>query len=171
MEIKLNSITSIIYRWFYATKIMPKSLCPYFWKVVLMYIFLLPYALLSLPTSIYYKIKDKNFYGDSEFFLEKPFIGILLYTTILISLILLFSLSIFWIDFEQKSFFRCFQVVGILLWIGIILAVIITTITKYYEDKRYRDWYNDEEKKVKKYMLIEYIKAFYNKHCPKIDWK
>ena len=49
MKLDQNSISARLFRWFYATNGMPKNLCPYFWKLVLMWVFILPYTILSLP--------------------------------------------------------------------------------------------------------------------------
>jgi acyl-homoserine lactone acylase PvdQ len=59
MKLNINSTSAQLYRWFYATEQMPQSLCPYFWKLVLMWVFILPYTILSLPV-ILMDLKDPD---------------------------------------------------------------------------------------------------------------
>jgi hypothetical protein len=53
MELNLNSLTAKLYRWFYNQYEMPNSLCPYFWKMIIMYVFIIPYSIISLPQIIF----------------------------------------------------------------------------------------------------------------------
>ena len=57
MKLNINSTSAQLYRWFYATTTMPQSLCPYFWKLVIMWLLILPYSILSLPV-ILMDLKD-----------------------------------------------------------------------------------------------------------------
>ena len=60
MKLNSNSISSKLYRWFYGTKELPNNLCPYFWKLVLAWLVLIPYSLVCLPV-ILTEIYDKEY--------------------------------------------------------------------------------------------------------------
>jgi hypothetical protein len=173
MNLNLNSTTSKLYRWFYNTNQMPESLCPYFWKLIVMWILIIPYTIISLPFIIMNLISGEGQCGD---FYEKPAIGLALYIMIGFLLSALFSLSIFWITFPQESFFTAIQSLGIGIWIGAIIAGIWHGIkwlhTKFKSSKiNYDDGFIIHTKPKQDPIVLTFIKAKYNKYCPKIDWK
>lgn len=53
MELKLNSLSARLYRYFYETNKMPNSLCTYFWKLVIAYLLIIPLEIIGLPCTIY----------------------------------------------------------------------------------------------------------------------
>jgi hypothetical protein len=68
MNLNQNSIPAKLYRWFYQKNQyeMPTNLCPYFWQLVVMWIFILPCALLSLPANIFYFFSKDSEYEAKE---------------------------------------------------------------------------------------------------------
>jgi hypothetical protein len=169
MELSINSKTTKLYKWFYSTYALPMSLCPYFWKLVIMYIFLLPYVLLSLPYIIVNKIFNDGDHDSKDNIVTKPILGVVLYFCLGILLSMLFSISIFWLKYPKDSFLYIIQKFGITTLVTCIIVYIMYLLVKCYivlqSKKRYKNNSN------KKYILTEYIKASYNKYCPKIDWK
>jgi len=173
MQLSKESTTASLYRWYYATSTMPQSLCPYFWKVVIMYLTIIPYTILSLPYMMMRGGDKSSTWG------EKPFSGTLIWIGLGLILSMLFSLTIFfgW-DFPVNSFAGHTQIIGLLLWVVAIGFSIIYGSFKLvdmykeskikYDEDGYRIW---EPKKAKEpNLLIEFIKASYNKYCPRIDW-
>jgi hypothetical protein len=152
---------------------MPNSLCPYFWKLVLMWILILPYTILTLPYIFTFGRQDPI----GSHFAEKPGSGLVLWFIIYFFGVMLFSLSVFWYSFPEGTYFSSMQILGILLWIIALVVLlyngIIWAIEKYkrskikYDEDGYRIW---EPTPKKPSILTEFIKAKYNKYCPKINW-
>ncbi len=65
---------------------------------------------------------------------------------------------------------------GCLIWAGLVVIGIIEGVKHLREYTTTNDSYYDEQqdkwvvKKTKVNMTAEFIKAKYNKYCPKIDW-
>lgn len=176
MKLDFNSPISKTYRWFYVTDQMPQNLCPYFWKLVLMWILIAPYTILSVPYMIFYKNDKASSIG------EKPGSGLIIWGFLAMVASMIFSISLFWIKFPKDSFLLNVQVTGVLLWMVLIFVVVYQVILwireKYkeskikYDENGLRIWEYKEYKEEKSHSIIkEFLKAKYNKYCPKIDWK
>ena len=183
MKLNRNSISARLYRWFYITDNMPQSLCPYFWKLLIMWIFILPSSISYPPEKILCSGGEKlDSWGERGLF------SILFYLVILVGLSVLFSLSILtngW--FVPGSILHKIQSFGAVSVLCIILisfiSLIIYGINRYKEKKRKKQLpytWDDEGNRIpnpdytshepKPNLIIEFIKARYNKYCPKIDW-
>jgi hypothetical protein len=182
MKLNQNSISARLYRWFYLTDHMPMTLCPYFWKLVIMWIMIIPIGIISLPTTLV-----KN---DLDSWGERFSFTFFLWVFMFIVFIMLFSpITYFFFGwFPRNTVFESWQILGIVLWGGLALIGsifgIIRLITRRREKKRnlnlkyiwdeHGDYienpnYAPYEKKPN--ITIEFIKAKYNKYCPKIDWE
>ena len=172
MNLNYNSITAGLYRWFYAKNQMPQNLCPYFWKVVLMYFLIAPYTILTLP---YIALKGKDKGGDAW---EKPVTGLFIYIALGLAAAMLFSISLFWYTFPKESFLLNMQILGCLLWIVAICIAGYHGIKWLrerherskirYDENGYRIW--EPVKPKKPNLLVEWVKATYNEYCPRIEW-
>jgi hypothetical protein len=111
--------------------------------------------------------------------LEKPGTGLVIYIMLYLIGVMLFSLSVFWIGFPKDSFPQNMQILGIGLW---LIAIVLGgyhgckwLYEKYqdskirYDEDGYRIWTKPEEKQPS--IITEFVKAKYNKYCPKIDWE
>lgn len=180
MKLSQNSISAKLYRWFYLIDTMPENLCPYFWKLVVMWIFIIPYFILTLPTVILEKrgrADLDNAHG------ARILIGVALYIGLAFIVIQIFSLSIFWVQFKEESPARAFQMTGITAWC-IILGIVVLRLIKlaylrinaklhlrrlYDKDGNYLSD-NVVIKPKSDNIIIGFIKSKYHKYCPKIDW-
>ena len=101
---------------------------------------------------------------------------------------MLSPISLLWLTPEKNEWIWTIISTGIVLW---IIAVIIGVVHLFKRLKEKRDntkwknrnqgrknvydkngnWIGYEYKEPKTNILIEFIKAKYNKYCPKIDWK
>ena len=181
MKLDLNSVNAKLYRWFYATQSMPQSLCPYFWKLLIAWTFCVPYAIITAP------IRNKlSYYSEWENGAQKIGVSIMLWGMIGMVISMVYSITSLWGFYPDKSFLGTIQRFGvatfiILFFIGLIFGIII--LFKFYFDKK-RDnrrktiWSSSEQDYILNpdyrgdtpNLLIEFIKAKYNKYCPKIDW-
>jgi len=201
MKLNQNSITTRLYKWFYNTEELPQSLCPYFWKLTLMLLLIIPYSIITLPVLIVNKF-DNDY--DSASFGEKLGVSIILWGCVLIILLLLSPILLIWVDLpadkKLDEFIHVTIRVGMISWGIVIITSVVFWVAWLIENRRkffkeiryeYKDVYDDggywqntiktgrryylvNGEKVfieeKKYILIEFIKAKYNRYCPKIDW-
>ena len=178
MKLDINSVSAKLYRWVFATNRMPKSLCPYFWKLVLMWIILAPYVLLSLPYVVIHLNDEGERFSKGDSFGEKPVSGLFMWGILYLVGVMIFSISVFWAEFPKDSFPQNMQILGILLWIiaigfgtweGVKWAIQAYKDSKVkYDERGFRIW--EEPKPKPDSILVAFIKAKYNKYCPKIEW-
>lgn len=159
MELNLNSFNAKLYRWFYVKRVeqMPKSLCPYFWQLLWMYIFIVPYTIIAFP-AILMKASDKKS--------ENIFITFVIYL-FLFGFICLLSVPYFFIcglDKSNKLFVEMFKG-GIVFWFVGIIAIV------YHGIKYMIERIKNKPKNPKPNMVTEMVKAKINKICPTLTWK
>ena len=178
MRLNKNSFTSRLYKWFYGVSEyqgLPNNLCPYFWKVVLMYLTFIPYVLFSIPVVVY-DLFDKNYSNGDRKTGERLGVSCGVYIGLFWVTALITAIVGFFTHIEEKSFWEFCQVTGRIVWFGLIVFGVIegskhlrewSTTDKGYYDETQDKWV---VKKAKVNMTAEFIKAKYNKYCPKIDW-
>jgi len=178
MKLNKNSVTSRLYKWFYGVseyKGLPNNLCPYFWKVVLMYITIIPYTLFSIPVVVYDLFNKQYENGDRKTG-ERLGVSFGVYFGLLVLVGIITSIVGFFVKFEPKSFWEFCQILGIMVWFILIVVGVVeggkylreyTTTDDSYYDETQDKWIT---KKAKVNLTTEFIKAKYNKYCPKIDW-
>jgi hypothetical protein len=168
MTLNLDSVSARLYRWFYDKEQMPDNLCPYFWKLVLMWLMILPYMVVTLPVQIRTKFR------------QKPIDETIAYTIgvyILLAMLVIYSILPIHLFFGVDGWFIDGALPGSAgLWTVTIALGIFGLIEflrkKYKKSKRMYDSYG---RKIyypikKPNIIVEFIKAKYNKYCPKITW-
>jgi hypothetical protein len=181
MKLNHNSLSARLYRWFYITDQMPQTLCPYFWKLVIMWIFIAPVGILSLPLTI---IKQ-----EADEWPVRIFGGAILWGMLFLAFLMLFPLTYFiWGWLSPKTTFGAWQGTGILMWgLAVVFSIVwgILELNRRRREKirhTQREWIWDENGEYtrnpdyvpyeeKPNIIVEFIKAKYNRYCPKIDWK
>ena len=169
MELNLNSFSAKLYKWFYAIETnkywtieaqMPKTLCSYYWELVVAYILAIPLAVLIVPTYLFEQYK-----GDKSH--ERIGAGFVLWSVVFIFFTLIYPL------FE---YFSILPIIGNLFEASCILWSIIIIIAMAIGCGIFWDYLADRIENNRTYyekkpnLLIEYIKAKKNKYCPKITW-
>lgn len=178
MKLNKNSFTSKLYKWFYGVgeyQGLPNNLCPYFWKVVLMYLTIIPYVLISIPVVVY-DLFDKGYENGDRKVGERLGISVGVYIGLFVLAALISAIAAIFLKVDKGSLFEFLVVGGCLIWAGLIIIGVIegvkylreysTTNESYYDENQHK-WVT---KKTKVNMTTEFIKAKYNKYCPKIDW-
>ena len=171
MILDKNSTTARLYRWFYATNEMPQSLCPYFWKLLVMWVLIVPFYIITLPTRIFHDSKNTN---PLKLFLLSLLIFGVLYVAF--SMVTFLIVLIFFTNTPLNPFMVTSTVIGLFGNIG-LLVIGLVNLWEYIEDKiynaRYKRKYNKLRTKEanKPSLIVEFIKATYNKYCRKIEWK
>lgn len=178
MKLNKNSVTSRLYKWFYGVSEyqgLPNNLCPYFWKVVLMYITIIPYTLFSIPVVVY-DLFDKQYENGDRSIGQRLGVSFGVYFGLLLLTGVITSIAGLFVKIEPKSFWEFCQFLGCMIWAIAIIVGIIEGVKYLREWSTRDDGYYDETqekwvvKKTKVNMTSEFIKAKYNKYCPKIDW-
>lgn len=161
MKASRKSLHAWLYKFTY-TSDLPKNLCPYFWKLLWAIVVFIPNAIIQLSARIV-DLFEKSKYGHDcrEFRHDGGFawcIGILIGIYI--------DSTYHWI----RAMIRCYSydqalantgmVANMLIFLGLLLI-----LGAMREE-------NSSIKKAKKPSIIgEFIRAKYNKICPKIDWE
>lgn len=160
MKANRNSLHAKLYEFTY-TSDLPINLCPYFWKLVWATIIFIPNFILQLPALIIILFtKHSHDYG------ERRNMGGATYLILMILFLYLLP-TINWI----KAIFNCYSYAQDLAIIGGIMNTIIfiasaSFFIKYLLKKR-----NKQIVEKQPSIVAEFIKAKYNRYCPKIDWE
>jgi hypothetical protein len=173
MKLNINSVTARLYRWFYATAKMPQSLCPYFWKLGLMWVFIIPYSVISLPTIL----MDLRMPDDRGTF-ERIGVGGITWVMLGMLACMLSWIGLFFAEPAKDGFWIHAIAIGLIGW-GAATVFGVAGLFKWskekwenrhvkYDKNGYRIWEPVKEKEPS--LVVEFIKATYNKYCPKIDW-
>lgn len=168
---KLSKDSSVIrlYKWFYNTESLPSNLCPYFWKLVLMWILIVPYFIFVLPSFIIERLSNEQFSFTN---VERRSYSVLTYMGMLI----IFSMGVFIYSFfnqilETDNLFG-FKFLGGGFLIVLILALLSRGVYLLYKKITYKPYIPYSERIPKKDSIIkEFFKAKKEKYCPKIDWE
>jgi ABC-type transport system involved in multi-copper enzyme maturation permease subunit len=169
MKLNLDSRIARLYRWYYNINEymkdidMPKSLCPYFWKLVWMWLTIIPLTLFTLIFEIVNHFEREN-WGDK---LKKSIIG---YALLGVLYVLYLPFTLFWHTYHNGSEWITFIALGCFIWFIIICCLIISGISKLYKFIKVLQTPTTTNKNEEPNIVAEFIKAKYNKYCPKIDW-
>lgn len=178
MTLNQNSTSAKLYKWFYGTNDLPTNLCPYFWKLVLAWLVLVPYSLVCLPM-IVLELTDKGYkYNDTNTG-KRIGMSVIAYFMLFVISSMISLICAFFVLPEKGSFYMAMVSIGTMTW---VVAIVIGVVEGY---KAFKDWnyrrkikYNENgyrilnpPKQEKTYLVVEFAKAKYNKYCPKIDWK
>jgi uncharacterized membrane protein YagU involved in acid resistance len=166
MKLNKNSISAKLFRWFYRTSELPTNLCPYFWKLVMAYVFVIPLFIISLP----YVIIEK--YSSSESLGNRIGLGLVgwfvLFLLIVVLIAALSPIMLFWYTPIEDSSLEILIICGLLTWVlGLTIGVMwfIHHLGEKIKERR-----NLPKKEKRSNIIVEMVKATYYKYCPKIDW-
>ncbi len=162
MKLNKNSISAKLFRWFYRTSELPTNLCPYFWKLVMAYVFAIPVFIISLP----YVIVDKD--SRNQSLGER--IGLGLFCWFILSLLIaaLTPIILFWHTPVKGSLLESLIHYGFAVWVAGLFIGVMWFIHHLGEKIKERRNLPKEEKRSN--IVVEMVKATYYKYCPKIDW-
>lgn len=174
MKLNINSNTAQLYRWFYGTSRMPESLCPYFWKLVLMWTFILPYSILSLPVIIMERLDRSQTHSTGE----RAGLGFIAWFILLILTGMVSWIGLLFVEPIKDTLYWHLTVIGVLGW-AVALGLGVSTLFNYlrklwknrnikYDEFGRRIWNPIVEEQDS--IFVSFVKASYNKYCPKIDW-
>ena len=177
MELKTNSVSARVYREVYNTRHMPESLCPYFWKLVLAYPLIVVLLPLLIPTWIMMKFQKDE--PDTDFPIgAKALMGVLMYGFVVIIFVVGVFISSSWITYYQGTAMYSLYFGGgfITLILGVVCGYFgIVSLYQQHRRRRRERLYDEDGNyspiEEKPNLIVEFVKAKYNKYCPKITWK
>lgn len=137
-----------------------------------MWAFILPYSILSLPV-ILMDLKDP----ENRTTVERAGMGAIIWFILGMIICMLSYIGLIWATPTKDSFFVFMLTVGGIGW-GFAIIIGLTALVKVlkekwenrgikYDENGYRIW-NPEPKQDS--ILISFVKASYNKYCPRIEW-
>lgn len=163
MNLNNQSIIAKLYRWYYNLREdkMPTNLCPYFWALVWMWIWIIPFSLLCLPGIIWTKFERES---NKERF-TSSFVA---YCLLGFSSLMIYSIYCLFFNMpDSKSTSFQMMLIGFVLWIAIIIFTVVIFLDNYFENKKMDDIFITKKPSV----IKEFIKAKYNSYCPRISWQ
>jgi len=166
MKLNKNSISVKLFRWFYGTSELPTNLCPYFWKLVMAYVFVIPVFITTLP----YIIIDKDSCNESPG--NRIWMCIICWLILFSLITALTPIMLFWYTPDKDSLLETLIEIGVFIWmLGLIFG--FAWFIEYLKEKSLeRKWErgNLPKKEKRSNIIVEMVKATYYKYCPKIDW-
>jgi ABC-type transport system involved in multi-copper enzyme maturation permease subunit len=161
---------------------MPETLCPYFWKLVFAWTVTVILSPILLPTWIVRKVT--NDFDENVPIGPYALMGLLIYGAIFAVIGIGVFISSYWITYYQQTLGYSFYVTGeaitIIGSIGSITWGILELKSRIRDRRTKRTIWDDNigdyvpnphYEEPKPSLLVEFIKAKYNKYCPKIDWE
>ena len=162
MKLNKNSISAKLFRWFYRTSELPTNLCPYFWKLVMAYVFAIPLFIIPLP----YVIIEKS--SSIESLNSRIWGGFVCWVILFLLITALTPIMLFWHTPVKDSLLETLIEIGVFTWITGLIIGIMWFIHHLGEKIKERRNLPKEEKRSN--IIVEMVKATYYKYCPKIDW-
>ena len=162
MKLNKNSISAKLFRWFYGTSELPTNLCPYFWKLVMAYVFAIPLFIIPLP----YVIIEKS--SSIESLNSRIWGGFVCWVILFLLITALTPIMLFWHTPVKDSLLETLIEIGVFTWITGLIIGIMWFIHHLGEKIKERRNLPKEEKRSN--IIVEMVKAIYYKYCPKIDW-
>lgn len=154
MTLNYNSFNAKLYRYFYDANSMPDSICPYFWKLLMAWVFIIPVSIFSFPAVIG-EIITKQSYG-----LGRMFFSLILYVVLYCIVSMIFTVMIFFNEYNSESIIVKMGSTGILFWLLAIVITVVETV-KYIRSNN----------KLEDSVIVGFVKSKYNRYCAKITWK
>jgi hypothetical protein len=125
---------------------------------------------------VVYDLFDKQYKNGDRKTGERLGISVGIYIALFILATLISAIAALFIKVEKDTLFEFLVVGGCLFWTGLIIIGGIEGV-KYLREYSTTDksYYSETEnkwvyEKTKVNLTTEFIKAKYNKYCPKIDW-
>lgn len=171
MLISKNGFWIKLYRWTYGVserELEPQNnLCPIFWKILISLIFLIPNLVIGLPAHIITYVSKEAYYDTKM--LIKYLISILVYAILYSLFAFVLSIIVYFRNVELLGMSVKDAKTILIMFIGaiimIIIAILVYKLSSQIKKRRNQDGVNKS-----KSILIEGVKAWYNKYCPKITW-
>jgi len=158
-----NAWHAKLYKFTYKSE-LPKNLCPYFWKFVASVILYIPNLIMQLPMLIVLLFDKDN--TNTKCNERRLYSGVIYLCT---AILLIYGFVTFhWI----KMVFNCYSYnVGAATGGGIIHLFLFGVAMFSLFDHIKTSMSSKKEEEKTPNLIVEFVKAKYNKYCPQIEWK
>ena len=166
-----HSFHAKLYKFTYSSD-LPENLCPYFWKLVIGFLLLIPNALLQLPTRIFKGLLEDLYSTDFKDTGNYQSYGLLTWFLLALAAVVIISLI------HLGLWIFGFNHIPFLAGLGM---TVLFTVAAFVSVHFYNEWKEDREFKKelrrlegieeKQGIVMEFLKATYNRYCPKIKWR
>ena len=169
-----NSLLAKFWCWFYVkkTKELPRSICPYFWKYVVLIIAFIPVMLIAIPC-IMVELIWPDFKEDAiDGVGPRIAFGMVFHLSIQALISMGCAIESFFIGTgPAKSAFETYCQFGFVFIACSIIAGIIYLIHIYRKSKiKYDQWGYEIEEPKEPNLFVQGVKDFYRRHCTPINW-
>lgn len=179
-ELDARSLNVKLWCWFYGVRnsSLPNNLCPFFWKLVVAWMLVIPYAGFCVPMILIDEVFVKSYRNGDNSFGERIRGSIAVYIILFLLVCMGIAVATLFTTFYDNTFLGEIWKLGLGLWAVIIIVSIIlgiTVLNKYLKEKRKR-WDENgnriwiEPKEKRQSLLVQFVKAKYEKNCPRITW-
>jgi cytochrome c oxidase assembly factor CtaG len=145
----------------------PNSLCPYFWKVVVATMLAPIFFILGLPVYTAMLVTKNNRDTWNLAIVTEVIMGIIAYIISYVIFAMTTAVIIQLSSGIYNEYWFGVYTLGCLLWISAGIVLLVIGIKYLIKRVSFNKEYTEKEPNI----LKEFIKAKYNKYCPKIDWK
>jgi hypothetical protein len=142
---------------------MPESLCPYFWKLLFMWVFIIPYSVVVIPVT---PITKKDSFSDTYTMFERFWASLLIWSMAFTMICMVAPIPLFFVD-KLNRMMGVIAATGLIGW-GLLVIITIVKLIVYSAEKARDRRYNIQRQDS---IIKEFVKAKYNKDCPKITWE
>jgi hypothetical protein len=121
---------------------------------------------------------DKDYKYNNNSTGKRIGFSVLIYFMLFCISSMLSVIGLLFITPEKDTFYMFMVTLGIMIWAAAIVIGVIEGVKALiewnhsrkinYDENGRRIW--GEPKEQKTYLVVEFVKAKYNKYCPKIDW-
>lgn len=174
-KLKKTSISTKLYMWVYNREVyeLPTNLCPFFWKTIFAYILSIIVGTLSLPILLitgFGKFMFTSYIQKSIASLSQFTLAV--YVITWFAWCYIAAISLFFNTYSNGSLMEAASSIGLILWFGTIVFILIRIIELYRKHLSNKRWRENglPKKQVADNIIIEFIKSKYKKYCPSIEW-
>lgn len=167
-KIDAQGFSAKFYLWYTLKYSLPKGYCNFFWTLVLAYVLIIPYLILSLPAIIvayFSKEFERECFSKT---IDRAFFGVLFYLFLFMIFVLFLGIMFVCSKLPEKSIWMEFGKAGICLWLVVISCLIgagVQALNKNRAKKR-----KNSNKVNNGNPIVGTFKAIYKKYCPQIEW-
>ena len=133
MTLNYNSFNAKLYRYFYNEREMPNSICPYFWKLLMAWVFIIPVSIFSFPAVIG-EIITKQSVG-----LFRVFASFFLYLVICVVTAMVCTIMLFFNEYDGGSPIVKLGVYGFVFWLAAIAITVVETVKYIRNNNKLED--------------------------------
>lgn len=166
-KINAQGFSAKFYLWYTLKYSLPKGYCDFFWTLVLAYVLIIPYIVLSLPAIILGLFSETFKRECINKNVDRILFGLIIYLLLFVLFTLILGVMFVFSKLPAHSYFAELGSIGVLIWVIIIFCFLVWVIEIIYKKIKQR---KNIDKVKNGNSVVGTIKAIYKKYCPQIEW-